>query len=582
MKITKNNLLIPVFTFLMLFVICSLTAQTPAFPGAEGHGRYTTGGRGGTVYYVNSLSDTNTGNTTSREGTLRWCLGQNGTRTILFKVSGTIWLTSRLNITKGNVTIAGQSAPGDGICIAGFDVNVNADNVIMRYLRFRMGDIMNVSADGADALGGRFHSNIIVDHCSISWSTDECCSFYNNSNFTLQWCLISESLNFSKHSKGAHGYGGIWGGFGASFHHNLLAHHKSRVPRLGPGANTTPTNELCDIRNNVYYNYKGEGCYGGEAAHCNIVNNYYKGGPANASQTAIKKQRIIGIDKQTPENSNSFPLIEQVWGTFFIDGNVVEGQTAATNDNWTYGVYNQFHSKYGTISQTTKDTIRLAAPLPFANTTTHTAQNAYNQVLLYAGCSLHRDAIDARIINETQTNTTTYMGVQSQLPGIIDSQRDLIPAGADSTLSWPVLAQGIVPVDANIDGIPDEWLAANYPNNNANYINSDGYTLLEVYLNSLVESISNNQNNNAITEVNNPQSSKNQLKVRFNRAERLLIIECEDVIESISVFDVNGKMLGKKICNNNSTAMSLKNNNNIYIVHAKMQDKSVRIAKAIL
>jgi len=522
-----------------LFLASVLCAQTPAFPGAEGYGRYATGGRGGAVYYVNSLADTNTGNSTTKEGTLRWCLNQSGAKTILFKVSGTVWLTSKLSISKPNVTIAGQSAPGDGVCIAGFPVEVSADNVIIRYLRFRMGDLKDISADGADALGGRFHSNIIIDHCSVSWSTDECCSFYNNSNFTLQWCIISESLNYSKHSKGAHGYGGIWGGFGASFHHNLMAHHKSRMPRLGPGANTTPTNELTDVRNNVYYNYAGEGCYGAEAMHCNIVNNYYKLGPAGATLSSTKKQKIIAIDKKT---DNSFPAIDNLWGTFYIDGNVVEGQTNVTGNNWQYGVFNQFASKYGTVSQADRDAMKLTAPLATDVITTHTAQQAFDLVLSWAGCSLHRDTIDRRIVHEAQTGTAAYRGTQSNLWGIIDSQRDLLPAGAtDTTLSWCDLTQTAPPADTNIDGIPDDWFAENVPaGSTANSLNAEGYTYLEVYLASLVAEVTNNQNG-APSSVK--ENAMNQQNIHFFLQNKTLTIQGETPIVQTEIYTVRGERI---------------------------------------
>jgi hypothetical protein len=462
-----------------------LNVPTPAFPGAEGYGRYASGGRGGIVYYVTTLEDNN------QPGSLRYGVDLAETRTILFAVDGVIFLDKELRIKRGNLTIAGQSAPGDGVCIAGYPVIVDADNVIIRYIRCRMGDLRNINADGADAMGGRRRNNVIIDHCSISWSTDECASFYENEHFTMQWCLVSESLNFSAHSKGEHGYGGIWGGRKASFHHNLLAHHKSRVPRLGPGETSTPDNELVDVRNNVYYNYNGEGAYGAEAMHANIVNNYYRPGPAN-NQSAAKKGRIMAIDKKT---DNAFPAIQNVWGTFYIDGNVVDGHINATADNWTWGVYNQFSSSYGQVSPAEKEAMRLSGPLPADVVTTHDALTALELVLAYAGCSLRRDSLDRRIVEEARTTTAAYTGVKAGCPGIIDSLADLRPAGAGADWSpWPPLAAGTPAADSNEDGIPDGWLENRYPGKNAADLHEHGYTYLEVYLNSMVQEITAAQN----------------------------------------------------------------------------------------
>lgn len=446
-----------------------------AFPGAEGFGKDATGGRGGKVIYVTKLTDDNS------EGTLRYAINQTGQRYILFNVSGTIALTSGLTIKNGDVTIAGQTAPGDGICLKNYPVTIAADNVIVRYMRFRMGD---EKGQEGDAFGGRFHKNIIIDHCSMSWSTDECVSFYANENFTLQWCLIAESLRNSVHTKGAHGYGGIWGGKNASFHHNLLAHNDSRNPRLGEEAGkASALTDLVDLRNNVIYNWgPTNSAYGGEAMNVNIVNCYYKPGPATTH-----RERIVSIDK------NKIPGTEvyDIWGKFYIDGNYVEGSPRATNDNWTYGVYNQFHSSYGTVSESDKAAMKLAAPLDIHNNvTTQTAQEAYQSVLNYTGASLVRDAVDKRVIDNVRNNTFTAQGSKGSTNGIIDSQNDVG--------GWPELKSLPAPADSDKDGMPDEWekahqLDPNKANTNGRNL-STAYDNVEVYINSLIKDITEAQN----------------------------------------------------------------------------------------
>ena len=496
-----------------------------AFPGAYGAGRFTTGGAGGKVYVVTSLADTN------EKGTLRYGISQSGARTIVFAVSGLIDLNSPLKIVNGDLTIAGQTAPGDGICLKGYPVSVQADNVIIRFMRFRMGNKEDVSADGADAFGGRYHKNIMIDHCSMSWCTDECVSFYQNENFTLQWCLISESLRLGGHTKGPHGYGGIWGGMKASFHHNLLAHHDSRNPRLGPGVNSTKENEIVDMRNNVIYNWCGNSCYGGEAMHVNIVNNFYKPGPATPTGTS-KRGRIIAIDKKVSDSDKkSYPAIFDTWGDFFIQGNVVDdGQIngaadydrcmKATKDNWEYGVYNQFDKKYGTLDESTKKALKRTTPVETGTVTTHDARMAFERVMDYAGCSLHRDRVDERIVQETRTGTANYQGMNEHngqgvvegidwksvgypKKGIIDSQDDVIPVGESS--AWPELVQGVILKDSDNDGMPDEW-EKKYglnPNDasdrNGKTVDEEGtYTNLEMYMNSLVQKIVEEQNKGGV------------------------------------------------------------------------------------
>lgn len=444
-----------------------------AFAGAEGFGRNATGGRGGRVIYVTNLND-------SGPGSLRMAIQASGARYILFKVSGTIALQSKLNISSGNVTIAGQTAPGDGITLKNYPVTVDADNVIIRFIRFRMGD--EAQQEG-DALGGRFHKNIIIDHCSMSWSTDECVSFYANENTTVQWCIIAESLKNSVHGKGAHGYGGIWGGKYASFHHNLLAHHDSRNPRLGEEAGKAfALTDLVDLRNNVIYNWGGNSAYGAEAMNVNIVNCYYKPGPVTT-----KTSRIIAIDK----NLDSGTEVYDTWGKFYIDGNHMEGNNLVNSDNWTYGVYNQFHSKYGTVSEAEKAAMKLAVPHDINNNaTTHSAQEAYEKVLDYSGASLVRDAVDIRIIDNVRNKEYSFEGSLGSTNGIIDSQADVG--------GWPVLISTEPPVDTSGDGMPDDWkvdkkLDPNVKETNGNDL-STGYDNLEVYLNELVADIISNQN----------------------------------------------------------------------------------------
>lgn len=471
-----------------------------AFPGAEGFGRYTTGGRGGKVYHVTTLKDG------MEEGTLRHALAQDEPRTIVFDVAGTIFLDKRLPIVKGNVTIAGQTAPGQGICIARYPVTINADNVIIRYVRFRVG---NEGGGEPDGLGGTDSKNIIIDHCSISWSVDECCSIYGNENSTVQWCLISESLRSAGHGKGKHGYGGIVGGHKASFHHNLMAHHESRTPRLGPRP-STQDRELVDMRNNVIYNWAGGGCYGGEGMHVNIVNNYYKPGPATPKNSSVG-YRIAGIGVRTKAyigNSQTWAKMLHVWGRFYVDGNVMEGNEEVTKDNWTKGMYEQINNSTcdSTFTDKVKEEMRLNAPLETDIITTHTARQAYELVLSYAGCSKEFDIIDTRIIDETRKGTAAYIGSISKdaqrFPGFIDLPEDVKPQGASSP--WPELSDGGIKasdlLDSDGDGIPDIWEIAHQlnPNDasdgNATTLSKEGYTNLEVYLNSLVEEITNKQN----------------------------------------------------------------------------------------
>lgn len=470
--------------------------KTPAFPGAEGFGRYVSGGRGGNVYHVTSLADDGT------EGTLRWALGKTGAKTIVFDVSGTIHLQSSLDIAIGNVTIAGQTAPGDGICVADYPVAIKANNVIVRYMRFRLGNknVLLNGDDGWDAFGGMDQENIIVDHCSVSWSIDECLSVLGNKNTTVQWCLVAQSLVNSGHSKGAHGYGGNWGGSGASFHHNLIAHHSSRTPRLGPRP-TTQLDERMDMRNNVIYNFGGNGCYGGEGMTVNIVNNYYKPGPG--SPTDKKGYRIAGIGIRTQSYVDTYPAYApalHLWGKYFVTGNYNTKYSSVNNDNWTYGIINQIDANGcdGTFTAETKDSIKLAEPMDFVATTTHSADDAYDRVLDYAGASLSRDSFDELMVSDARNGAASYTG-KGLSKGFVNSQDDNRPAdAADDWSAWPTLNSTAAPVDTDGDGMPDEWEKSNGLDpsdpSDGKTIGTDGYSNLENYLNSLVADITDKQN----------------------------------------------------------------------------------------
>jgi hypothetical protein len=448
-------------------------AQTAdAFPGAEGFGRYTSGGRGGRVMKVTNLND-------AGEGSLRAAVEAKGARIVMFEVSGNIELRSKLYFLNDSITIAGQTAPGDGVTITNYPVLVKANNVIIRFVRFRMGD---EAKEEGDPLGGTLQKNILIDHCSMSWSTDECLSFYNNDSLTVQWCIIAESLRGSVHFKGAHGYGAIWGGKYASFHHNLLAHHDSRNPRLGERAGSAyALTDLTDMRNNVIYNWGHNSTYGAEAMNVNIVNNYYKPGPAS-----INRGRIFSPDK------NKFPdkAVYNTWGKFYIDGNVVEGSEASTKDNWQYGVYKHFHSSYGVVTDSERTNMRMQEPHPVQNNiTTYTAVKAFDQVIGFAGASLKRDAVDKRIVQETINGTFSTTGSKGSKKGIIDSHRD---AGG-----WPVLQSLPALKDTDGDGMPDEWEIKNKldpfkPNANGRDLSSV-YDNIEMYINSLVKDITDRQ-----------------------------------------------------------------------------------------
>lgn len=512
--------------------------EIPAFPGAEGHGRYITGGRGGEIRHVTNLND-------SGAGSLREALQGNDAKTIVFDVSGYIDLKSQLDITS-NTTIAGQTAPYPGITLRYYTIYFGkCDNVIVRFLRFRRSQVKDVN-DGADATWGRKHNQIMLDHCSFSWSIDEVASFYDNNNFTMQWCTVSESLTNPGHSKGAHGYGGIWGGKLASFHHNLIAHVTNRAPRFN-GARYQwdgyKTNmyydqyqwgnyvqaENVDLRNCVMYNYQsGSACYGGPGGgYINIVNNYYKAGPSNNSNKTVTKVTVGASGNSTPEE------LTGMTSRYFINGNYVTaaGSGKEANYDWkgvdydggTILVDGERYSKdpnhmYGNnVTYAERDgvdyvKIKLDEPCPTGDVTTHTAEKTYEKVLAYCGASLYRDDVDSRNMEEVRTGTATYTGPVTKKPGQLDFINDPEGEQNEAYPSFPELSSENRPenYDTDDDGMPDEWETANglNPNdaNDANTFTVDTekgwYTNVEVYLNSIVEDIMKGGNADAETTIN--------------------------------------------------------------------------------
>ncbi|MCO6489649.1 MAG: hypothetical protein J5I98_14635 [Phaeodactylibacter sp.] len=462
------------FSLLCLSLLSYLfaAAQPLAFPEADGYGRFTVGGRGGKVYVVTSLEDRAD---EPAPGTLRHAIEQKGARTVVFAVSGVIDLKDDLRIKNDSITIAGQTSPG-GICLRSATTRIDANQVIFRFLRLRLGA---VEADD-DAFTGSRQRDIIIDHCSVSWGIDETASFYINQNFTLQYCIISESLNEAGHAKGAHGYGGIWGGSGASFHHNLLAHHTSRNPRIqGYRYRYKPhypeAEELTDIRNNVVYNWAFHTVYGGENGQVNLVGNYFKPGPASKAERFFQ---FSGGD----EDLN--------YARAYVADNYFEGKPGWLEHN----IEGLDIRPWDKEAEAPEVSTRLAGQ-PFSPSIlplfagkepylhTETAEEAYRRLVLEQEVGANRNAhgffldeVDRRVLREVKDGTALHGN------GIINHEKEVLPDWESYNKSF---RQFSAPPDEDLDGLPDAWEKANNVSEANAFDLSETYTNIEVYCNQL-------------------------------------------------------------------------------------------------
>lgn len=454
-----------IFLIGILFLQQRAAAQQIAFPGAEGFGKYATGGRGGKVAFVTNLNDTG-------EGSFRNALEQfpGEPLTVIFKISGIIELQSKIQIKRSNLTIAGQTAPGDGICLKnqslilnGASSKGNHGNIIIRFIRSRPGGTDKKGLYGFDMENCH---DVIIDHCSFSWANEECAAMYDTKNITVQWCIVSEGLYEAGHQKGHRSYGGVWGGQYTSYHHNLIAHQNSRAVRFN-GARAHDTMAIIDYRNNVIYNWgNANAAYGGEVniaggvSQVNMINNYYKPGPATTGEF-----KFVHANYNAKEAKGT--------GEWFVNGNIMEGDKALTKKN--YKGIDLTEENYPKAAYA-KNAFTITAALPEQN-----ANDAYEAVLKYSGATLpERDGVDERVINETKTGTATGKGVFGKA-GIIDS-----PAAVGGWSTYKTIA---APIDTDEDGMPDEWETKNGLNVNdaadRNKIGADGFTMLEKYLNEL-------------------------------------------------------------------------------------------------
>lgn len=433
-----------------------------------GGGKQAVGGNSDEIYHVTSLDDKSVYEPVA--GTLRYAVMQKSARIIVFDVAGTIHLKGPLELTYGNVTILGQSAPGEGICVADYPLIVKgANNVVIRFMRFRLGNasLLKDNTQDYDAVSINDSRRVILDHCSASWSVDECVSCYGNEDFTMQYCFVTEALRNAGHVKGAHGYGGIWGGKNATFHHNLLAHNDSRNPRFNHDYTDAAHRGPIDFVNNVVYNWGDNSTYGGESVskprQINMVANYYKAGPSCKSDS--RRYRLVDPTVSCSNCNGDHPG-SVVPAKFYLTGNYMYGSTDVTENNWAGSTVK---------TDAVKADVRWTSDLTML-ADEQTAEEAYETVLAKAGCSLRRDAVDKRIVEEVRSGKGSLIDLPSDVGG------------------WPDLDVTSEIVDTDKDGIPDAW-ETKYgldPNNkkDARKISLvTGHTNLEVYLCDLVKDL---------------------------------------------------------------------------------------------
>ena len=525
----------------------------PAFPTAEGFGKYTTGGRGGQVVTVTKLEDGNS------EGTLRWAFQQypDEPLTIVFAVNGEIKLNSGLDVNRADWTLAGQTAPGDGISIVGAKVNFgNSQNFIVRNVRFRSGDEQQDQACGTENC-----ANYIFDHCVFGWSMEENMNTADSHFLTVQWSIVHEGLYDAGHAKGARGYGSQWGGSPATYHHNLLSGNNSRSPRFN-GARGEDYVVFMEYANNVNFNWGSRGaCYGGEntaeiteynglnSAHeCNFMNNYYKPGPESPEDSYFVNASYArdGATSWAPAK-------------WYVAGNVMEGNAEATADNWkamSAETYSLDDIRAGERIVTKTPYYRYNAvlgnsgeydPARYMLTDIETAEDAYESVLAGAG-TISKDAIEKRIINDVKTGEPKYTGSKRGKRGIIDSVKDAEGLGLTHEA-------GTAPTDTDGDGMPDEWERQHGLDAtdaaDRNNLNGEGYTALEVYLNSLMGETLDDDFTSGIT-----QAVVERPTVGYDRATETLTVSDNAIGATLAVYTTDGRLVSARTIRSTSTSLA--------------------------